>query len=96
MTHAAEVSRHPMSAEVQIKCAVEEAIKNIAGAIFGENLPFEPTYTLSKLTVNGAGMAHASAAAMTPFGRTFVIKADVPIRHPDTECGGYRVDDIPF
>ena len=81
---------------VQIKCAVEEGMENIARAIFGENIRFITTYELSKLVAGGVGMVHAKASAVTPSGRTLTIKADMPIRYPDAACGGYRVDEVPF
>ncbi len=85
-----------LSPAVQIKCAVEEGMENIARAIFGENLHFVTTHELSKLVSGGVGMAHAKASAVTLSGQTLTIKADIPIRHPDAACGGYRIDDVPF
>lgn len=81
---------------VQIKCAVEEAMKNIGLALFGENLPFTVTYTLSESVTDGLQMAQAYASATTVHGRVLTIKTDVPIRHPDAACGGHRVDEVPF
>ena len=85
-----------LSPAVQIKCAVEEGMENIALAIFGENVRFGVTYELSQLVSNGLGVAQATAVAVTSSGRTLSIKADVPIRHPDAMCGGYRIDEVPF
>jgi len=88
--------RNPMSSEVQIRCAIGEGMENIFRAVFGQNMLCVTEYNVSKITVNGLGMAHARASAVTSSGRSLVIKADVSIRFPDAEDGEYRIDDSVF
>jgi hypothetical protein len=84
-----------MPAEMQIKSAVEEAMENIMCAIFGENLPTIVGFDLSKITVNGLGMAHAHATAVRGKDSSR-LKADLPIRWPDAESVIFRIDDSVF
>lgn len=85
-----------MTPDVQIKCSVEEAMENAFRAIFGENRHPTITYTMSKVVESGLGTAYAMASALIETDRKLQLKADVPIRHPDAENGGYRVDDNLF
>lgn len=94
MTNVA-TERDPMSAEVQIRCAIEEGMKNIMCAIFGENLATTVSFTL--LDSKGVGLDKAvSTATAELYGRAVSVKADVPIRWPDAESCICRVADVPF
>lgn len=82
-----------MSADVQIKCAVEEGMANIMRAIFGENLK---TSFLCDMSMAATMVLPAGMTAEDQANRILSVTAEVPILKPDHESCIYRIADTPF
>lgn len=86
-----------MSPAIQIDCSVQEAMKNVALAIFGENFEFTVTLQQPDTSVGDRAVVNAKAEGWKSKNHhQMVATADLMIRFPDAEDGGYRIDDQVF
>jgi hypothetical protein len=84
-----------MSPEVQIRCAIEQVMENIARSIFGENLSVSTEYQLAGPVSGGLQITIVDTICKSVTGKLYPVEARLPIRHPD-ECGGFRIDNVCF
>jgi hypothetical protein len=86
-----------MSPATQIDCSVQEAMKNVALAIFGENFAFTVTFEQPDTSVGDRAVVVAKAEGWKSKNyHQMVATASLIIRFPDREDGGYRIDDTVF